>query len=247
MARLNPAGSALVYSTYLGGSNGETKATASPWTLPGNAYVTGIIIDRLPHCQPVAGNQESTMAGSTTGFVAEFAARAGSEFLPREPQLRVSSSTTSPPQSVTVTNLGNATLSITNITASGDFALVTTATSLPVRWWYVGGRGHLHDRGDFYAYRHRDGTGTLTITYNGAGSPETIALSGTGMAPAPKFSPRACLRQPAGRNNEFASDVTSVQQWPRALSSQSRQYRAAGQRAIIACLPSPPIPVARSV
>ena len=34
VAKLNPAGSALVYSTYLGGSWRRIRATASPWTRP---------------------------------------------------------------------------------------------------------------------------------------------------------------------------------------------------------------------
>ena len=55
VAKLNPAGSALVYSTYLGGS-GVDEGTGIAVDSAGNAYVTGYhLIDRLPHCQSAAG------------------------------------------------------------------------------------------------------------------------------------------------------------------------------------------------
>ena len=41
VTKLNAAGSALVYSTYLGGAVDRLTATGSPWTAAGNAYVTG--------------------------------------------------------------------------------------------------------------------------------------------------------------------------------------------------------------
>ena len=40
VAKVNAAGTALVYGGYIGGS-GDESATASPWTVSGNAYVTG--------------------------------------------------------------------------------------------------------------------------------------------------------------------------------------------------------------
>ena len=40
MAKVNADGTGLVYGGYIGGA-GETRATASPWTAAGNAYVTG--------------------------------------------------------------------------------------------------------------------------------------------------------------------------------------------------------------
>ena len=43
MAKLNPAGSALVYSTYLGGSNSDVGSGIAVDTV-GNAYVTGLTI-----------------------------------------------------------------------------------------------------------------------------------------------------------------------------------------------------------
>ena len=54
VAKLNPAGSALVYSTYLGGSD-EDGGDGIAVDAAGNAYVTGFTaIDQLPDRQPAA-------------------------------------------------------------------------------------------------------------------------------------------------------------------------------------------------
>ena len=41
MTELDPSGSNLVYSTYLGGSGMDSGLWRLPWTSSGNAYVTG--------------------------------------------------------------------------------------------------------------------------------------------------------------------------------------------------------------
>ena len=55
VAKLNAAGSALVYSTYLGGSL-EDEADGIAVDSSGNAYVTGRLLDRLSHRQRISGN-----------------------------------------------------------------------------------------------------------------------------------------------------------------------------------------------
>ena len=55
VAKLNAAGSALVYSTYLGGS-GDDDGYGIAVDSSGNAYVTGYTLDRLPHRQPAPGD-----------------------------------------------------------------------------------------------------------------------------------------------------------------------------------------------
>jgi hypothetical protein len=86
-----------------------------------------------------------------------------------------STSTTSPPQQVTLTNTGSATLTITGISASGDFSetnncgtqLATgascqmTVTFTPIS---AGSR-----------------TGTLSIVDTATGSPQKVSLTGTGV------------------------------------------------------------------
>jgi YVTN family beta-propeller protein len=84
------------------------------------------------------------------------------------------SGSTSPAQAVTLTNAGNATLTVSGITASGDFsqtntcgASVSTGAKCDVSVTFKPTAGGTR-------------TGTLSISDNAPGSPQTVALSGTG-------------------------------------------------------------------
>jgi hypothetical protein len=82
--------------------------------------------------------------------------------------------TTSDPQTVTLSNTGTATLTISSITASGDFsASDTCGTSL------VAG-SNCPISVTFHPTAGGSRTGTLTITDNAYDSPQHVALSGTG-------------------------------------------------------------------
>jgi hypothetical protein len=71
VARLNPAGSALAYSTYLGGSNVD-QGNGIAVDASGNAYITGLTFSTdFPTVNPLQATKESATTGSTTGFVAE--------------------------------------------------------------------------------------------------------------------------------------------------------------------------------
>src|SRR5439155_8406661 len=87
--------------------------------------------------------------------------------------------TTSPGKSVTLTNFGSTTLSIISITASGDFSqthscgssvapLASCTISVTFKPTQIGTR-----------------TGTLSIADNAPGSPQSVALSGTGVVSGP--------------------------------------------------------------
>jgi probable HAF family extracellular repeat protein len=87
--------------------------------------------------------------------------------------------TTSPGKSVTLSNYGTMTLSITSITTSGDFSqthtcgssltpLASCTISVTFKPTQIGTR-----------------SGTLSITDNGGGSPQSVALSGTGVVSGP--------------------------------------------------------------
>lgn len=67
-AKLNSAGSALIYSTYLGGSNWN-QGTAIAVDSSGNAYVAG---DTASFDFPIAGAAQGTLAGTTDAFVTKF-------------------------------------------------------------------------------------------------------------------------------------------------------------------------------
>ncbi len=88
---------------------------------------------------------------------------------------------TSAPKTVTLTNSGTATLNISNIATSGDFALVTSTK--PCGSTLAAGKNCLI-KVTFTPTQVGARTGSLTITDNAAGSPQSVPLTGTGAAQA---------------------------------------------------------------
>jgi len=126
VSKLNASGSALLYSTYLGGSKTEENADFGP------AY-GGIAIDAAGHAY-VAGSTESSDFPTTTGafrttfggindaFVSKFSFSPIALF-PSSLNFGIQLlNTTSSPKTVALTNGGDATLDISSIVASGSFS-----------------------------------------------------------------------------------------------------------------------------
>jgi hypothetical protein len=82
--------------------------------------------------------------------------------------------TTSAAQTVTLTNTGNSTLTITSIVTSGDYAQTSTCGAS------VAASANCTISVKFTPTATGTRTGTITLTDNAAGSPQTISLSGTG-------------------------------------------------------------------
>ncbi len=87
---------------------------------------------------------------------------------------------TSTGKNVTLTNSGNATLNITSIATSGDFAQVTS--SKPCGSTLAAGANCII-RVTFTPTQLGLRTGNITITDNAPNSPQTVPLSGTGIPP----------------------------------------------------------------
>ena len=87
--------------------------------------------------------------------------------------------TTSAAQTVTLTNSGTAALIITSITASGDFAQTHTCDASVA----VGANCSISVT--FAPTAAGSHTGSLTIADSATGSPQTVGLSGMGIAPTP--------------------------------------------------------------
>ena len=190
VAKLNAAGSALTYSTYLGGS-GYDDGNGIAVDSSGNAYVTGVTGSTyFPTLNALQATNLSTGSYPNTAFVAK---------LSPAPAAGLSTSSlsfggvlvnaTSPEQSVTLTDSGDALLNLTSITASGDFALVTTGSSCPYGGGTVAPGTNCTIHVTFTPTATGSRTGTVTITDNAAGSPQTIGLTGTGIVSAPTVSP----------------------------------------------------------
>src|SRR3989441_990221 len=100
-------------------------------------------------------------------------------------------STTSPVQTVTLTNSGTATLSITSIVLAGlnpgDFAIAagTTCTNAAT---VVAGASCLVNL-TFTPTAASARTATVTITDDAPGSPQSVSLAGTGIIPPVTLAP----------------------------------------------------------
>jgi hypothetical protein len=183
VACLNATGSALAYSTYLGGT--------------GNDQANGIAISSSDHAY-VAGTTTSTDFPAVTPFQASpggvFAAQistpAALTYSPSSLNFgAVPGGTTSPEQVVTVTPAGNASVGLTSITISGDFALETVATSCPYEGGTLAAGLNCTINVSFTPTTTGPITGNLIIAYNGQGSPQVVPLSGIGIVSAVNFFP----------------------------------------------------------
>ena len=186
VACLNAAGSALAYSTYLG-PTAQAQANAIAVDSSGNAHVDGWSAPGFPTVDPIQSSAKGP-EGSWAAFVAMISPPPAVAVFPGSLNFgNVLGGTTSPQLSVTLAPLSNAPVSLSSIAASGDFALVATATSCP----YSGGTLAAGCTVDVTFTPAATGTrsGTVTITYTGEGSPETIALGGIGVVSAASLLP----------------------------------------------------------
>jgi alpha-1,3-glucanase-like protein/F5/8 type C domain-containing protein/HYDIN/CFA65/VesB family protein/centrosomal CEP192-like protein len=90
-----------------------------------------------------------------------------------------STGTTSGAQSLTVTNSGSTTASVSSISTTGDFAQTNTCGSS------IAAGASCTVSVTFHPTAAGTRTGALTITSNAPSSPNTVGLSGTGVAPGP--------------------------------------------------------------
>jgi hypothetical protein len=179
VSALKPAGNALVYSSYLGGSNGNW-AYGITVDSAGDAYVTGETDSTdFPTMNPL---QASYGGGGADAFV--------TEIWPAKVSLSPTSltfgpqnvGTTGAPQTMTLSITGEGTLLILNITVSGDFAqtnncgssLTDSSCTISVTFTptTAGGR-----------------SGSITFTSNATVVPYSVSLTGTGTAPEAGVSP----------------------------------------------------------
>jgi hypothetical protein len=183
VAQLNAGGSALVYSTYLGGSFPD-QANAIAVDTSGNAYVTGQTLSfDFPTVNPFQPANRNAQTPGPTAFVAELSPGPAPALSFSPSVLNVGSvpvNTTSAQQIVTVTNLGNAPLTLTGITATGDFTVVTAASTCLYVVQTVAPEATCTIAITFTSPTPSLSTGTLTVTDNAPGSPHTLQMTGNG-------------------------------------------------------------------
>lgn len=186
VTQVNGAGTGLSYSTYIGGSDVDAGFAVALDSL-GNAYVAGQTSSTdfkttTAAFQTACGTDGKCNGGNADGFVTKIAAGpvvslSGASLTFRSTQL----GTTSASQNVTLTNTGSAALNLTSITASGDFVLVSTATSCPYTGGSVGVSGTCTIDVGFKPTALGARAGSVSITDNAPGTPQSVSLSGTGI------------------------------------------------------------------
>ena len=123
---------------------------------------------------------------------------------------------TSKAQSVTLTNTGQATLDISNIATSGDFAIQskTCGSTVP-----AGGKCTVTVT--FTPTQVGSRTGSLTFTDNAPGSPQSVSLSGTGTAQATLAPASATFPATKVGSNSKAKNFTLANKQSVALTGIS--------------------------
>ncbi|MGA9056270.1 MAG: SBBP repeat-containing protein [Terriglobia bacterium] len=196
IAELNWNGSALslVFSTYLGGSACDylycgvsdygNDIAVDP---SGNLYVTG---QATSSNFPTANPLQASLGGNeaTNAFVAKISAPAATGVQLSPVSLAFKSEpvgSTSPAQSVTLTNSSTGSLNLTSITSSGDFALAPAGTSCPYSGGTVASGATCTILVTFTPTGLGTRSGLVTINDNAPGSPQSVSLTGTAVTTAP--------------------------------------------------------------
>jgi hypothetical protein len=192
VSELNAAGSALIYSTYLGGSV-QDIASGVAADSSGNTYIAGYTLSPdFPTVNPLQPTNNNVQPPGPTAFVAEMSPGPAPavSFYPFTLGFGgVLEKTTSQQMTVTLTNLSNASLTITGITASGDFAVVTSATSCFYTVSTVAPEANCTIGVTFTPTALGFRSGAVMVTDNASGSPQALQLTGTGTVSAASVSP----------------------------------------------------------
>ena len=183
VSEIDATGSQLLYSTYLGGSGteygGATHVLALDNQVPPSVYVVGYT--NSTNFPVSAGSLQTQSAGANDAFVAKFATGSGGgggatvvlspTSLTFAAQLIGASSVS---QSVTLSNTGSASLAITSIASSGDFSQTNNCGSS------VAAGASCSISVTFTPTKPNSRTGSITITDNATGSPQSVPLTGVG-------------------------------------------------------------------
>jgi Abnormal spindle-like microcephaly-assoc'd, ASPM-SPD-2-Hydin len=122
--------------------------------------------------------------------------------------------TTSPAKTVTLKNTSTATLDISGITPSGDFAISANTCGAT-----LAGKKSCKVSITFTPMALGKLTGTLTFTDNAANSPQTVPLSGTGVEPATLTPATATYASQAVGTTSAAKTFTLTNNQTVALTS----------------------------
>ena len=190
VSEIDPTGSHLLYSTYLGGTGteygGATAVLALDTQNPPNVYVTGYT--NSTNYPVIAGSLQTSNAGQNDAFVSKLSPSPNVGLAPTLNFGNVADGTTSAPQTMTLTNTGNTNLTVGNVNITGpnspDFAQTNTCTT-------VSPQATCAINVTFTPSIAGTETANVSVTDNAPGSPQLGSLTGVGLGngPAVLFSP----------------------------------------------------------
>jgi hypothetical protein len=190
VSEIDPTGSTLLYSTYLGGSGteygGATAVLALDKQNPPNVYVTGYTDST--NFPVIGGSLQTSNAGLNDAFVSKFSPSPNVGLSPGLNFGYQSDGTTSAPQIMTLTNTGNTNLTVSNVTItgpnSGDFAQTNSCST-------VSPQGTCSITVTFTPSISGTETADVSIADNAPNSPQLGSLTGDGIGngPAAIFNP----------------------------------------------------------
>lgn len=185
VTKLNAAGSGLIFSSYLGGAD-DDSGNGIAVDSNRNMYVTGTTAS--VNFPTTAGAFQPTNAGNGDAFVTKIANVTAPVPLFSPSSLSFSDQTvgtSSAAQTVTLTNAGDADLSIIGIQAAGDFGQTNNCPSSPSTL-AIGASCSINV--SFVPTSAGVRTGSLSVADNAANSPQSITLNGNAVVPPPDFS-----------------------------------------------------------
>ncbi len=207
VTQINPSGSGLVYSTYLGGS-GNDYGRSIAVDATGSAYISGYTAStNFPTASPL---QPEFAGGDNDAFITKLSGASTSYGVVSPTSVnfdQVLVGQTSPAQRVSLTNTGTSELTVSDIEISGEFALPTNHCANGVK-----PGTHCDVYVTFTPKETGTETGTLTFIDNASNSPQTVSLTGVGSNTAPTAttitaSPKSIN---AGQTITFTATVTSL-------------------------------------
>ncbi len=200
VAKLDPAGTTLLYSSYLGGSNTELSSGIAVDTT-GSAYVTG---QTCSQDFPLSNPLQAVPGGNCDAYVSKVSILAGIALNPAGLVFPAQSlNATSQPQTITLTN-GDNPVTINSIAISGANAGDFTQTNTCGTSLSAGAKCTITVT--FMPTANGLRKASLTITDTAPGSPQVLNLSGSTSTVTLSSSNLSFANQQAGR----ASSAQSV-------------------------------------
>jgi hypothetical protein len=172
VTKLNASG-ALVYSSYLGGTNTDVGYGIAVDT-SGSAYVAG---QTCSQDFPLANPLQAGPGGNCDAFISKVSTQGGISLTPAGLSFPGQSlNTTSTPQTITLANIfdtGTTSVTVSNVVAAGDFAQTNTCTAAPIP-----AGANCAITVTFSPTGPGIRKGTITITDSAPGSPHVVNLTG---------------------------------------------------------------------